>query len=468
MSCLICNIQLDGKKLTNHIKSEHGLNSEEYTIRYFYNDLKPLCKNCGNQTRYVAFSFKEYCADCANIAMKEGGKKGGKADAWNKGKTKENDERLLKQSIQMSGEGNPFFNKKHEEETKNRISLKKRLGDTNLIERCVERNIDFELLTPLDEYFSRQQQYLEFKCKKCNQISKKTLQAFERGSRCYFCEPIGTSNDELEILNWLKDMQLNAIHKDRSIISPKEIDILIENVGIEYNGLYWHSDEIKENEVDDFNKGHLLNKTRLCQEKGITLIHIFSDEWKYKKEICKSMILNRLKRNKEKIYARKCIIKEISNDEFNEFMNNNHISGTVRSSIRLGLYLNDKLVSAIGLRKPLQKKWSDYIEISRFASLINCNVIGGLSKFLSHITKELKIEKIMTYADRRFGQGNSYLTCGFKLIGDTGLDYWYTDCNIRIDRSKIQATKDKTEKEIAEDLKLLKIWGCGSNIYAIT
>ena len=69
MSCAICNIQLDGKKLTNHIKSEHGLNSEEYTIRYFYNNLKPLCKNCGNQTRYVAFSFKEYCSDCASIAL---------------------------------------------------------------------------------------------------------------------------------------------------------------------------------------------------------------------------------------------------------------------------------------------------------------------------------------------------------------------------------------------------------------
>jgi hypothetical protein len=467
MSCLICNVELDGKKLSNHIKSNHDLNSEEYTIKYLYNNIKPTCKNCDSQTRYVAFSFKEYCNDCSKIAMKEGGKKGGKAEAWNKGKTKENDERLLKQSIQMSGEGNPFFNKKHEEETKNRISLKKRLGDTNLIERCLERNIDFELLTPLNEYFSRQQQYLEFKCKKCNQISKKTLQAFERGSRCYFCNPIGTSNDELEILNWLKNINLNVLHKDRSLISPKEIDILIGDVGIEYNGLYWHSDEVKENEVDDFNKGHMLNKTKLCQEKGISLIHIFSDEWKYKKDICKSMILNRLKLNNEKIYARKCNIKEISNDEFNEFMNNNHISDSVRSSIRIGLFFDNKLVCAIGLRKPLQKKWSKYMEISRFASLMNSNVIGGLSKLLKYIQKELKITNIMTYADRRFGQGESYMKCGFKLEGDTGLDYWYTDCDHRIDRSKIQATKEKSEKEIATEMKLLKIWGCGSNIYVL-
>lgn len=467
MSCVICNIDLNGKKLSNHIKSNHNLNSEEYTIKYFYNNIKPVCKNCGNQTRYVAFSFKEYCIDCCKIAMKEGGKKGGKADAWNKGKTKENDERILKQSIKVSGEGNHFFNKRHEEETKNKISLKKRLGDTALITRCIERNIDFELITPLNEYFSRQQQYLEFKCKKCNQISKKTLQAFERGSRCYFCDPIGTSNDELEILNWLKSMNLNIIHKDREKIYPKEIDILIDNIGIEYNGLYWHSDEVRKNEVDDFNKSHMLNKTNLCYEKGISLIHIFSDEWKYKKEICKSIILNKLKCNKEKVYARKCEIKEISSDNFNEFMNNNHISGSVRSSIRLGLFLDNKLVCAIGLRKPLQKKWVEYMEISRFASVINSNVIGGLSKLLKYIQKELKITNIMTYADRRFGRGDAYMKCGFKLEGDTGLDYWYTDCDSRIDRSKIQATKEKTEKEIAAEMKLLKIWGCGSNIYVL-
>jgi hypothetical protein len=63
-------MQLDGKKLSNHIKSKHGLTSEEYTIKYLCNNIQPFCKNCGNQTRYVAFSFKEYCVDCAKIAMK--------------------------------------------------------------------------------------------------------------------------------------------------------------------------------------------------------------------------------------------------------------------------------------------------------------------------------------------------------------------------------------------------------------
>ena len=41
------------------------------------------------------------------------------------------------------------------------------------------------------------------------------------------------------------------------------------------------------------------------------LIHVFEDDWLYKKEIVKSMIASRLGIYKEKIFARKCQIKEI-------------------------------------------------------------------------------------------------------------------------------------------------------------
>ena len=194
-------------------------------------------------------------------------------------------------------------------------------------------------------------------------------------------------------------------------------------------------------------------------------MHIFSDEWKYKKDICKSMIRNRLQLNLHKIFARKCQIIELNNEEFANFLEHNHISGNVRSSIRLGLMYNHKIVSVLGLRKPLQKKWHEYYEISRFASQLDTTVIGGLSKFLNYIEKKLKLTNIMTYADRRFGEGKSYEKCGFKLIGDTGIDYWYTDCDIRIDRAKLQSNEKQKEIDIALETGLLKINGCGSNIY---
>lgn len=83
MKCLECALEIPGGKgLSNHIKREHSLSGEDYTIKHLYGGTRPACVSCGNLTRYSAFGFKRYCGTCASIAMKEGGSKGGKAEAW--------------------------------------------------------------------------------------------------------------------------------------------------------------------------------------------------------------------------------------------------------------------------------------------------------------------------------------------------------------------------------------------------
>ena len=101
---------------------------------------------------------------------------------------------------------------------------------------------------------------------------------------------------------------------NRVILDGKEIDIYIPEIklGIEFNGLYWHSEEGGKD-----SKYHL-NKTELCESNGIKLIHIFEDEWLYKKNIVKSRLKNILGLTENKIYARKCEIKEISSRDSKE------------------------------------------------------------------------------------------------------------------------------------------------------
>ena len=123
MKCIICGFEGSGKKFSNHLQKEHKINSKDYTLKFLYKNYNG-CLNCGKETRYVAFTFKKYCKDCAKLGMKEGGSKGGKAKAWNKGKTKETDSRIKG----FKGEDNPFWGKSHSEEVKNRISMTKRLG----------------------------------------------------------------------------------------------------------------------------------------------------------------------------------------------------------------------------------------------------------------------------------------------------------------------------------------------------
>jgi len=84
--------------------------------------------------------------------------------------------------------------KQHSPDTIQRISIKKILATSSIEERIFQRQSELRLLTPLEEYHSRQAQYLIFECIKCGEQQPKALQAFERGSRCYRCHPAGKSN----------------------------------------------------------------------------------------------------------------------------------------------------------------------------------------------------------------------------------------------------------------------------------
>jgi hypothetical protein len=460
-TCLACKKKFDtGKKLSNHFKKEHGLSPQEYTIKYVYKGKRPVCKSCSDDTRYVALTFKDYCSKCAKVAMRKGGKRGGAAQAWNKGKTKKDDPRIKGRL----GKDNSFYGKKHTKKTRDKIRMTKLLNRGELRKRINERKGEFKLLTPLDEYISRQRQYLEFKCKKCKTISKKTLQAFERGSLCPKCNPVGSSQGEVEIANWLADeIGVKIKHKDRSVIAPKELDITIpeHKLAIEFNGLYWHSD----NGRVTYDKRAHFNKTELCKEMGWKLIHIFSDEWHEKQDICKSMILHRLGLSPKRVHARKCTVRELQVHERRVFFIMNHISGDVPSIKSWGLFDGDTLVAALSIRKPRQKKWKGKYEIARFATRLNHHINGGMQKLF----KRAMCENIewLTYADRRFGEGFAYANLGFKDNGITGIDYWYTDGQVRLGRAGFRTKPGLSERKQASQAGIQQIHGCGSRIWVI-
>ena len=468
MICAICSYESSGKDFSNHLQRDHKLKSKDYTVQYIYKK-QPICEHCGNETRYVAYKFKRFCKDCSKIASSIGGKAGGKSPAWNRGLTKETDERVRIQAERNTGKNNPFFGRAHTLKTRSQISKTKTLNRIALQQRIDERSNDFELITNLDEYYSRQKQYLDFKCRKCDTISQKTLQAFERGSLCPTCYPISRSQFEIEINDFIESLGIQTKTSDRTLIGPKELDIIVpsKNLAVEANGLYWHA----ENDRDEsYDKRRHINKTIDCLDKNYRLMHIFSDEWNNKKDICKSMIINRLGVSSIRIHARKCQIKEITKEKEKQFFQKTHISGFTPSRKCFALFYDDKIISAISLRIPRQKKYNGMIEIARYSSELYHQVMGGLGKLMSHVlkyAKENNCEGILTYSDRRFGEGNGYLKCGFSLAGNTGLDYWYTDGQIRIDRFAMRTEPGKTEKQKMYENKLMKIHGCGNNMYIL-
>lgn len=468
VKCLDCGACFStGKELSNHLKRVHSTSGIDYTIKHFYCGVQPTCASCGENTRYTSFEFKKFCSACAKIAMKEAGARGGSAPAWNRGLSAETDARLKMASLKMSGDGNHFFGHRHSDITKARISISKKLGDDTLESRIDRRNNEFDLITPVTDYFSRQCQYLQFKCRSCGHVQEKTLQAFERGSLCENCHPMSASQWQLEVEKWIVDLGLETRRGDRTVIGPKEIDIMIpqKNFGIECHGLYFHSDAKEGNDP----KSHSL-KAELAERAGIRLLQIFFDEWRDRNEIVKGMIRSRVGVADNIVGARKCEIVELSARDQRIFFEKSHLAGYSPARMAWGLKYEGEIVACLSVRSPRQEKWRDRFEISRFASSPGWCVQGGLSR-LSRRALEWSQEQgkagLMTYVDRRVGTGDGYRSAGFVQVGITGPDYWYTDFRSRLDRFKFRARDGKSERQVACEAKVFKIWGAGSKIMTL-
>lgn len=315
--------------------------------------------------------------------------------------------------------------------------------------------------------------FIECNCNVCNNnyMVKRGILRYRYTNNinpCIICNPIleERSIKEKELSNWISEYT-GVIRKDKTILNGKEIDIYLpeHNIGIEFNGVYYHSNLF----VD---KNYHLNKTIMANEKGIKLIHIFEDEWIDKSDIVKSIILNAINKTPNKIYARKCIIKEISTKESKEFLNNNHIQGNAIASINIGLFYNGELVSLMtfGNRKITGKK---QMELIRFCNKLNTNIIGGASKLFNYFIKKYNPEEIISYQDNRLFNGDLYEKLGFKYIRLSEPNYYYVINKKRDYRYnwrkdvlvRMGCDPNLTEKEIMEELGYYRIYDCGSKVW---
>ena len=296
---------------------------------------------------------------------------------------------------------------------------------------------------------------------------------FLKVEKCLLCNPINsqTSDRENKLLEFIKENYNGEIlENDRKILNGKELDIYLPdlNLAFEFNGLYWHSELYKDN------KYHI-NKTEKCLENGIQLIHIWEDDWDYKNEIVKSMIINKLQKTPNKIYARKCEIKEINdNKTIRDFLEKNHIQGFVGSSIKIGLFYENELVSLMTFgkkRKFMNSKSKDgEFELLRFCNKINTNIIGGASKLYIYFIKNYSFTEIITYADRSHSNGNLYKQLGFNFMSKTPPNYYYIINGVKNHRFGFRKDvlikegfdKNKSEHEIMIERGINRIYDSGS------
>lgn len=278
---------------------------------------------------------------------------------------------------------------------------------------------------------------------------------------CPKCSYLGPSDIEIELKAFLKScIQCEILTGARNILpSGKELDIYIPELklAIEMNGVYFHSTKFRPDP-----KYHL-NKTEEAEALGIKLIHIFSDEWLKKKELVKSRlqaILNKSPRT----FARKLKVRILPWSETRFFLENHHTQGAGHGTkFNLGLIddLNEIKACMTFSNIRYGKTKTGKYELVRYCS--DGTVVGGFSKLLNFFIKTYQPNEIISYADRRWSQGNVYEQNGFSLVGKTNPGYFYVGEDwVRYSRQVFQ--KHKLQKRYTNfDPSLTEEQNCNNN-----
>ena len=257
-----------------------------------------------------------------------------------------------------------------------------------------------------------------------------------------------------------------------AIFDGQHADIYIpsKKIAIETNGIYYHSTLVK-------SKLYHINKYKNALNKGIQLITFWSDQIYNHPQIVESILLTKLGLCNNTIYARKCIIKEVKSIECANFLKNNHIQGSTPTSIRLGLYYNDELVSLMTFAKQTGcqgSKTQQYWTLNRFCNKLNTRVVGGASKLLHHFIKKHNPSSIVSYSHNDISNGNLYKKLGFHTDFKINTSYYYIKGNQRWHRSTFtkagivrRGWKDKidsswTEAQVMKEHKYLCIYDSGT------
>lgn len=319
-----------------------------------------------------------------------------------------------------------------------------------------------------------------FTCKECNYNFNSTLNNKLNEYMCPNCnkQNKGTKSEH-KIAKFLIKHNVEFLTRARKPFdNVYELDFYIpdKNIGIEIHGLFWHSDRILSNPT------YHLDKLNFFEQRGIRVIQIFEDEFINTPNIVYNRLKHILDLTKYRVYARKCTIKPVPKVIKSKFINKYHIQGDTGSTIDLGLYYKNRLVALMTFNnhRPAlgATRVENEYELIRYVTIGNFNIVGGAGKLFKYFTTKYNPNKVTSYADRRWSQGNLYSKLGMKQVSSTQVNYWYTDdfrqryhrYNFR--KSELRAKlagfdETLTEKQNMERAGWSRVYDCGSFKYEI-
>lgn len=300
-------------------------------------------------------------------------------------------------------------------------TFKHKTDDTIFKWKCLECGYEFESeIDPNWGFFSK-------------------IKAYGRCPKCYPKNRVH-SNSEIEVLDYVKEIYTGNIlngKNTRKIIPPQELDIYIPELklGIEFDGLFWHSEYMGKD------SNYHIRKTEMCENKDIKLIHIFSDEWERDRKYIQKIIKNNILTYKS---YNECVTQILFDDYCNFCKDNDYMINHTIENKFYGSF-NEKSLECIYVVKICDNRINVTDKIEKFDSEYKTND----ENFVNYIKKENN--EIHFILDRRFYSSKD-VKGKYETIKPS-FKYIFFNINERFnEEEKIN------EKNIN---KSSKVWDCG-------
>jgi hypothetical protein len=273
-------------------------------------------------------------------------------------------------------------------------------------------------------------------------------------TECPTCAGV-VSKGSVSLFEFISSLDPSAITEHR-LPNKTRLDIFLpeKKIGIEYNGVYYHSHKFVSN-------NHHIIRRKYCESLGIRLVTIWEDEWPNTKT---EAYLRNLLGLSQSIFARKCRVALVRSEKAREFYEHNHLMGPgITSNLNVGLYLGGELVACSSFRKVFKN-----FELYRAAYLSGYRVIGGLSKMVKHLLSKSHFyyhqEDIVSYVDLDKFDGRSYAHAGFVPVRES-VSMSYSHKGQRYSRhtfKKENLVGEGTEKQIMESRGYYQCFNSGT------
>ena len=311
-------------------------------------------------------------------------------------------------------------------------------------------------------------QYIWWKCSEGHSWKAFPRDRIGKGNGCPHCAS-NVSKKERELSKYISEIlpdREDIVTNSRSIIAPKELDIYVPSrrIAIEFNGLYWHSEEAGKD------RHYHCDKWESCKEKGIQLITVWEDQWRDNPEVVKSMLRHKLGASTDgRFYARNTTVKEVPLNQVRSFCEAHHIQGFTQGSVYLGAYNHDDELIAVSV----WRKNGDRLYLDRYCT--SATVVGGMGKLLKagkRWAQERGCTHIVTFSDHEVSDGGLYQTLGFTLDKELKPDYRYVVDGNRVHKFNYRLKKFRndpnleyqeglSERELALLNGIPRVWDCG-------